>query len=851
MKTFFLLKNKAFKISIFYCLFGVTWILISDTIVEILFTDAVNISTIQTFKGWFYVLVTGALIYHLIKIELDKAKEVEKKLRMSRQLFDDVVRNAEEWIWEVDADGVITYSSPAVRKLLGFNPDEIIGNKKLFDLFHPDDKKDFEDQARMFFRNKESFTKFQHRKIDKNGNEVWMLTSALPIIDDNGELIGYRGTDSNITERVKKENQLKESKERYRNFAELTFEGIVIHEKGIMLDFNNVFLKMTGYTPQELRGNSLLEMIIPEEYHPIVIKNIMIDYKLPYEMEFVKKSGKRIWVEVVARIVEYQNKKVRVTAIRDITWRKEAERKLKESEERYRSLSELTFEGLLIHRDEIMIDFNSSFQKMSGYTRDELLAKNFLALIPTEYHELIKKNNLLDYVPPYEIEAYTKNRKRIWFEVTSRQIDYEGKQARVTALRDITWRIDAENKLKESEERYRSIFNAYAIGIVIFNPAQEIVMANPAAYRIYGYSPGEMKKLNLTDIITKEVIKLYLPKVIDAYEKGESSEFDSLGQKKDGTIFSSHIILSPFINKNIPHVLTLVTDNTEKKLAEEELEKHRNHLESLVAERTAELELVNNLLEREIEKQKEAELSVKRALKKETELSELKSGFLSMASHEFRTPLTSVLSSADLLDMAGRTWDEEKYLHYINKIRNAVNNMTVLLNDVLTISRTKDGKIKPKHLSINVKVFIEELISEIQSLPYFKHQIEIVSHNLKGKIHLDPQLLRQCIENLIINAIKYSPQNSTIKLTIEKKKNNLEIIIEDNGPGIEKQELGKIFEPFYRIKSASKSPGSGLGLTIVKNAVEALRGDIQISSEIGLGTKFFINLPLKSNETIK
>lgn len=597
-------SDKAFKIAFYYYLFGAIWILASDKIVDYLFPERDVVVHVQTYKGWFFVAITGLLVYHLIRLELQKIKKAENKLIETQQRFNDVAENAEEWIWEIDAGGTYIYSSSAVTKLLGFLPSEIVGKVKFHDLYDPGSRDGLKKRADAIFSRKESFTKFQNKKLTRDGREKWLLTSAFPVFDESGNFAGYRGTDFDITERVEKELQL-----------------------------------------------------------------------------------------------------------------------------------------------------------------------------------------------------------------------------------------------RESEERYRSIFNAYSAGIIIFNPAREIVNANPIACGLFGYSSEEIKKIRIHELLRDEFPRS-ASDISPSINAGQS-EFEAVSIKKNGESFTAHFILTLFNYNKTTHMLALITDVTEKKFADEELKKYRDHLETLVAERTRELEGLNKVLEIEIQKQKEAEQIVQAALAKEKELNDLKSGFLSMASHEFRTPLTAILSSAELLQRYSGKWDEERNLHHLGKIRNSVSHMNSLLDDVLTINKTQTGKLEPEFTNLDVSIFLGELIEEIKSLPYFDHTVEFSTVNLENKICTDPKLFRQCVENLLVNAVKYSPAESTVSLSAAGNDGRLTIVVKDRGKGIPVDELSKVFEPFYRIKTDIHLPGSGLGLAIVKRAVDSLNGSINVDSEINAGTIFTVVLPIR------
>ena len=175
--------------------------------------------------------------------ELEEAakrhKQVEKALRESEERFRQVARSAGEWIWEVDADGLYTYSSPVVEKILGYKPEEIVGKKHFYDLFHPEDREGLKKAALQTFVKRESFHSFVNRNITKKGETVWFSTSGVPMIDEKGNLLGYRGSDTDITERKKTEEALRESEQKFRNLESIYELNIDTVKKDIELLKNN------------------------------------------------------------------------------------------------------------------------------------------------------------------------------------------------------------------------------------------------------------------------------------------------------------------------------------------------------------------------------------------------------------------------------------------------------------------------------------------------------------------------------------------------------------------------------------------------------------------------------------
>ena len=228
-----------------------------------------------------------------------------------------------------------------------------------------------------------------------------------------------------------------------------------------------------------------------------------------------------------------------------------------------------------------------------------------------------------------------------------------------------------------------------------------------------------------------------------------------------------------------------------------------------------------------------------KALSKEKELGDLKSRFVSMASHEFRTPLSTILSSASLLAKYTESVEQDKRNKHILRIKNSVNNLTDILNEFLSIGKIEDGKIEVRHVGFNVKEFIHAICNEMQT--HAKSQQKIVYEHAGDEwIKLDSSLLRNVIFNLLSNAIKFSHEDGIILFNSETGKDFFRLCIKDNGIGISKEDQVHLFERFFRASNVTNIQGTGLGLHIVSKYVELLDGHIQFKSELEKGTSFTI-----------
>lgn len=260
----------------------------------------------------------------------------------------------------------------------------------------------------------------------------------------------------------------------------------------------------------------------------------------------------------------------------------------------------------------------------------------------------------------------------------------------------------------------------------------------------------------------------------------------------------------------------------------------------------------------DITERKQAQANILNALAKEKELSELKSRFITTTSHEFRTPLTTIQSSAELLEYYGEQWSVERKITHLHRIKGSVIYMTKLLNDVLAIGKAEAGKLKLSPEALDLENFCRTLVEDIQLQNHNQHQIVFsTGSEEKSKVNIpffpmpqmDKQLLREILDNLLSNAIKYSPKESTINLNLSYDNKNAIFQISDRGIGIPLPDRERLFETFHRATNVGTIPGTGLGLTIVKKCVDIHQGQISVESEVGVGTTFTVTLPMYNSRS--
>jgi PAS domain S-box-containing protein len=402
--------------------------------------------------------------------------------------------------------------------------------------------------------------------------------------------------------------------------------------------------------------------------------------------------------------------------------------------------------------------------------------------------------------------------------------------------------------------RLQAIFDASVDGIITINDRGIVESLNAAACQLFGYTQEEVIGQNVSMLMPQPHRREH-DKYIKHYQETGLKKIigigrEVLGKRKDKSTFPFQLSVSEVKLKNRTIYTGFIHDISDQKKAEKELLELTDKLERRVEKRTKELEAafeelksINQHLKKEIEKRKRAEKKAQEALNKELELGELKSRFVSMASHEFRTPLTGILSSIALISKYNTAEQEEKKNKHIKRIRTSVYNLTSILNDFLSLDKLQAGKIKCNPIVFNFSVFMEDIVEEVMQLLKPGQEIVFKNEGDAANFCSDTQLLKNILLNLISNAIKYSYDDGNIFISSKANEQRFEIEIRDEGIGIPEEEQKHLFERFFRAKNAGNVQGTGLGLNIVSQYVTILKGNIQFESAENKGTTFKLEIP--------
>jgi two-component system sensor kinase FixL len=374
-------------------------------------------------------------------------------------------------------------------------------------------------------------------------------------------------------------------------------------------------------------------------------------------------------------------------------------------------------------------------------------------------------------------------------------------------------------------------------GIITIDERGVIETINPAACTLFNYTQEEVIGKNVSFLMPlpdrdqhDEYIRRYqhtgVPHII-----GIGREVTGL--RKDGTTFPFRLGVSEVEYSGRKIYNGFIHDLSKQKEAEEQLKDYAVHLEELVEERTQSLRETVLALQ-------DAKEEVSLSLEKEKELGQLKSRFVSMASHEFRTPLSAIQLSASLIDKYAQQFEREHITKHVGKIKNAVGNLTTILNDFLSLEKLEAGKVEPTFSSFDLVKLSEEITEEMQLVAKQNQHIIYQHTGKESMVSLDQNLLKNCIFNIIANAIKYSGENTFIEFNTEINTSGITVVIKDNGIGIPEKDQKHLFEPFFRAHNTGNIPGTGLGLNIVARYTLLMHGSVEFKSIVNEGTSFTI-----------
>lgn len=487
-------------------------------------------------------------------------------------------------------------------------------------------------------------------------------------------------------------------------------------------------------------------------------------------------------------------------------------------------LSEGVSEGIIVvNIKQEIVATNTSAEEMFGYGKDELYGKPLDILIPQRYHKhhdqhvqnFIDKSEKRQMGHGRDLNGKRKNGEEFPVEAGLNPFEIYGSTYVMALVIDIT-----ERKIREKElSHWFRIFEESQNEIFVFDvDTYKFIHVNNEAKRNIGFDMAELANMTPVDI-KPEISHLKFKQLIGPLiaHRAEKIKFETVHRRKDGSSYpvEIHLQLSSMGEREV--FVAIIMDITERKNYTEKLEK-------TVEARTKQLT---------------------EALAVEKELNELKTRFLSLVSHEFKTPLSSILTSITLLGKYTQTEQQEKRDKHVTTIRNKVKHLDTILNDFLSVERLDSGKVNYKLETFSLSKIINEVVYDANMLLKTGQKIQYPDEIDDIVIEFDEKTLELVLSNLIHNAIKYSPENSVIDLMVTKETDIIRVKVKDQGIGIPKEEQKHIFDRYFRAENALLTQGTGIGLNIAKQHLENLGATLEFSSEENIGSTFVVHIPME------
>ncbi|MCX6170179.1 MAG: PAS domain S-box protein [Ignavibacteriales bacterium] len=812
--------------------------------------------------------------------DITERKLAEEELKESQLLIERIIDAIPVRVFWKDKNLIYLGCNVIFARDAGFTePKDVIGKDDYQMVWH-DQAELYRNDDHHVIESGSSMLNIEEPSKTPEGNFIALLTSKVPLRSSKGEIIGILGTYLDITER-------KLAEEKANNLAAIveSSEDAIIGKNldGVITSWNKGAEKIYGYTENEMIGKSI-SLLVPLKNNnevPVILEKLklgeIIDH---YETIREKKDGKEIYMSLsISPIKDQEGKIIGASSIgRDITERKRIEEEMK----------------LLIKLQEFLMNMSTTFINLPLETVESNIQVSL-----KELGSLVDADRV--YIMSYDLDNKVASATHEWCNLGIESMFASFQKIPITNIPDLTLKthlrgeqvlIQDVSTLSPGELRdfIMRMGHKSSISIPLMN-ADNCLGAIGFHWikKLHTFSGNEKRLLivfanmlvNLQQRKrTEEELNKYRDHLVDMVEertaelKQSQETFRALAENiKDVIIRVNKNFQFLYMNSALQDLFGITTSHyIGKSLSELNFPKNIvNGFETLIKQvfdttqsQRVEFKLPNGIWAdllampeydingkvgtviisaRDITEIKKLQLEIQEALKKEKELNELKNNFISMVSHEFRTPLTTVLSSSDFLESAIETMDSQKKSKYFNRIRKNVENMTYMLEEVLFLNKMESEKISVNKEEIYLHQYCKEIFEEIsESFPQIKSTLHIKLDRDYFKV--DSRLLRKILENLISNAFKYNNENGSVNFRVNSSTDRLRFEIEDTGIGIPEEEKTNVYQSFTRMSNSQNIKGSGLGLSITKKTVDKLGGEISFTSKEKEGTTFIVIIPI-------
>ena len=915
-------------------------------------------------------------------------KIAEQKLKESEEKYRGILENIKESYFEVDLKGNFTFFNDALCELQGTPRNELLGTNYQTFVDEENKNKIFK-VYRNVYDTGQPESDFQYQFRNRSGDLITCESSVYLRYDSDGNKIGFSGLARNITEKFSLEQKLKESEKRYRHLFENSPYAIwLMDEEGTIVDCNSTMTELFSVLEiKDLIGKKFSEVLSVLKRSKYLIKMLKDRFKRflkgerldPLEFQLTRVDGTKVWLTIHSSLVKIGGKTLTQAIIQDVTEKKNAEQKIKESEIKYRHLFESSpYAIILIDRSGIIIDANPATEKVFGRTIDDLINKSFLdvRIKPEKILPVFKQRytDILEGKVPEPIEVQvsraTDNRP-IWINIDDSLVEVGDKTVFQVIIQDITEKKNAEQELKKSQEdlkilnreleqkvlerskdlikseqQYRTTIDSLNDPLHVVDKDLRIILVNKEFKKW-------LSELNIEpDIFGKKIFEAFpfLPRqVYDEYKKVFDTGVPLITMETtplpNKNVITETRKIPIFSEGKVNQVITIIRDITESKEMQIQLKESEENFRNMITnldEGYYKVEMDGNILyhnpafckiagydptenligtqqpfywrkpeERDdyigellkkgfirnyivhVKKKNGEEIVVQvnahlirddnnepiaiegtfsditEKFRLEQELMEsekklrlqnielkkldkIKNDFITMAAHELKTPLISISGYTDYILLKYRSQLNPEITRDLLTVERNVNRLEVLMDQLLDVLKIDENELKLQKELVNVSKIINDCLDELSYLINEKNLEIILNIAHEIMLDVDPTRIFSVFTNLLSNAIKFTLDYGWIEINAKKEENRYIFEVKDNGIGLTKDEIGRLFKKFERIKPpiinehiTIKDSGTGLGLYITKGIINAHGGKIwAISEGENKGSTFSFALPI-------
>lgn len=829
----------------------------------------------------------------------ERLRQSVEELAQKNQALERVAESLDSGLAIIGKDYRVVYANPILQKM------GIEGTKHCYEIFNNLKTVCPDCGAKKIFEGKTTLDVHEYKTNEKTGKVPWVELRVTPLKDKNGNIIAALELAIPIAERKKAEAALRESEEHYAKLSAATFEGILISQKGKIIDANPQFLNSHGYTLEEIVGKDAPDVLVAPQSRELVRKNMLTGFEGPYEFMGLRKDGITFPIEVRAKTITYKGVPARVSAVRDITQRKKTEEQLLI----FSNLFELAGDAIYVcDLSGRIVYFNEAAHKQAGYTRDEmanLTLYEFCSpaaakLVPSRIKRIVEEKSAV-----FESEHMRKDGSMIPCEVVARVIESNGTKLLLNVARDLSERNKNQKTLLESEERYRMIAENMTDVVSLMDENGVFTYVSPSAKTVYGYDPEELIGIRGADFTHPDDMETIVrPAKAMLRQTGVSPLIEFRVRKKDGSYVWIERSSKVFIDKNgQPKILAIARVIEDRKRVEKELKltstifdlandaiyaydldghlvfsnkaAYRNL--GYTKDEIAKISLrqldgngeafVNEVI-KEVE-EKGATVFETCHVKKDGTRVPVEIHATHIDVDDKRLSLSVVRDITERKKVDARLAQVNEKLRVVGSLtRHDVRNKLSTINSTAYLLKKKypnDPEIAKYVANLEsavtmanrlfdftafyekigaeeqIEVNIKSCFDEAVALYPILGKITVVN-DTDGLVVVADSLLRQVFYNLIENSLKHGREVSQIRLHYYNDEGNqIKLVYEDNGIGVQLQNKPKIFTERF-----TTGNGTGLGLSMIRKMMEVYSWAIEENGVPGEGARFEITIPSKS-----